>query len=44
MRDIEHACTTSYVMMLLDLRAIVDRHIPAAEVDHARALRDMQIV
>ena len=43
-RDIEHAGIAPNMMMLLDLRTIVDRHIPAAEVDHARALRDMQVI
>jgi hypothetical protein len=32
------------MMMLLDLRAVIDRHIPAAKIDHASALCDMQVV
>jgi hypothetical protein len=43
-RHIEHTRITSYVVVLFDLRTVVDRHIPAAEVDHACALRDVQIV
>src|SRR5699024_42586 len=35
-RYIEHAGLTAYGVMLVDLRAVVDRHVPAAEVDHAR--------
>jgi hypothetical protein len=31
-------------MMLFDLRTVVDRHVPAAEVDHASALLDVQVI
>jgi hypothetical protein len=28
-------------MVFLDLRAVVERHVPAAEIDHLRAKRAM---
>ena len=36
-RDVEHAGVAAHRVMLVDLRAVVDRHVPAAEIDHARA-------
>ena len=36
-RYVEHAGVAAHGVMLVDLRAVVDRHVPAAEVDHARA-------
>ena len=33
---IEHACIGAHRVVLIDLRAVVDRHVPAAEVHHAR--------
>ncbi len=36
-RDIEHAGVAAHLVMLLDLRAVVERHVPAAEVDHLGA-------
>jgi hypothetical protein len=35
-RDVEHAGIAAHGVVLLDLRAVVDRHVPAGEVDHAR--------
>jgi hypothetical protein len=40
-RDVEHAGVAPHGVMFLDLRAVIDRHVPAAEVDHARAERAM---
>jgi ABC-type taurine transport system substrate-binding protein len=40
-RDVEHAGVTPHGMMLLDLGAIADRHVPAAEIHHARPGGDM---
>jgi hypothetical protein len=37
MRDVEHAGVRAHLMVLVDLRAIGDRHVPAAEIDHAGA-------
>ena len=37
MRDIEHAGVIANLVMFFNLRAVVDRHVPAAKVDHARA-------
>ena len=34
---VEHAGVASHRVVLLDLRAVVHRHVPAAEVDHACA-------
>src|SRR5213076_2199197 len=35
-RNVEHARIATHRMVLLDLRAVGDRHVPAAEVDHLR--------
>ena len=43
-RDVEHARVAPHGVVLLDLRAVVDRHVPAAEIDHARAGRDMEVI
>ena len=42
--DVEHAGVAAHVVMFLDLRAVVDRHVPAAEVDHLGAERTMGVV
>jgi hypothetical protein len=42
--DVEHAGVATYLMVFLDLRAVVKRHVPAAEVDHAGAERDVQVI
>src|SRR3546814_8310960 len=36
-RDVEHAGIAAHLVVLLDLRTVVERHVPAAEVDHLRA-------
>ena len=36
-RDVEHAGVAAHRVVLLDLRAVVDGHVPAAEVHHAGA-------
>ena len=36
-RHVEHAAIAPHGAMLLDLRAVGDRHVPGAEVDHFRA-------
>ena len=33
-RDVEHARVAAHRVVLLDLRAVADRHVPAAEIDH----------
>ena len=38
-RDVEHAGIVAYRVVLVDLRAVVDRHVPPAEIDHPRAGR-----
>ena len=43
-RDVEHAGVAAHLLVLLDLRAVVDRHVPAAEVDHLRAERAVGFV
>ena len=35
--DVEHAGVAAHGVVFLDLGAVVDRHVPAAEVDHAGA-------
>jgi hypothetical protein len=35
-RDVEHARVATHGVVLVDLRAVVQRHVPAAEIDHAR--------
>ena len=42
-RDVEHAGIAAHGMVLLDLRAVVDGHVPAAEVDGAGPGRDVGI-
>jgi hypothetical protein len=42
-RYVEHARIAPHRVMLLDLRAVIDRHVPAAEVDHAGAEVDMRL-
>jgi hypothetical protein len=36
-RDIEHPRAAAHRVMLVDLRAVVHRHVPAAEIDHPGA-------
>src|SRR5438105_5941823 len=36
-RDVEHARGAAHGVVLADLRAVLHRHVPAAEVDHAGA-------
>ena len=36
-RDVEHPGVAAHRAVLVDLGAVVDRHVPAAEIDHARA-------
>ena len=36
-RHVEHAGVVAHRMVLVDLRTVVDRHVPAAEIDHPRA-------
>jgi len=43
-RDVEHAGVAAHRMVLLDLRAVIDRHVPAAEVDHAGAGGDVDVI
>ncbi len=41
---VEHARVATHAVVLLDLRAVIDRHVPATEVDHARAAGDVRFV
>lgn len=41
--DVEHAGIAADAVVLLDLGAVVDRHVPAAEVHHAGAGRDVRV-
>ena len=43
-RDVEHACVATHAVVFLDLGAVVDRHVPAAEVDDARRGCDVRFV
>jgi hypothetical protein len=36
-RHVEHARVGAHRTVLVDLRAVVDGHVPAAEIHHARA-------
>jgi hypothetical protein len=40
-RDVEHAGIAAHGMVLLDLRAVVDGHVPATKVDGAGPGRDV---
>lgn len=41
---VEDAAVTPNLMVLLDLRTVVQRHVPTAEIDHLGAERDVQLV
>lgn len=41
---VEDAAVTPDLMVLLDLRTVVQRHVPTAEIDHLGAERDVQLV
>jgi hypothetical protein len=41
---IEHPAVASHLMVLLNLRAVVQRHIPTAKIDHFRAKGEMQVI
>jgi nicotinate-nucleotide pyrophosphorylase len=43
-RDVKYTGGTPHRMMLIDLRAVRDRHIPAAEVHHARTERQVKVI
>jgi len=43
-RDIEHTAVTSYLMVLLDLRTVMQWHIPTAKIDHLRAKGEVQVI
>ncbi|MNL90118.1 hypothetical protein D3C87_2209180 [compost metagenome] len=36
-RDIEDPAVAAHLMVLLDLRAVMQWHVPTAKVDHLRA-------
>ncbi len=42
-RNVEHAGVAAHRVVLFDLRAVVQRHFPTAEVDHPRTGRDVSI-
>jgi folate-binding Fe-S cluster repair protein YgfZ len=41
---IEHTAITTHLMVLFDLRAIVQGHIPTAKIDHLRAEGEMKVI
>ena len=43
-RHIEHPAVATHLMVLLDLRAIVQRHVPTAEVDHLGTQGEVQVI
>ena len=43
-RDVEHAGRLAHQVVLVELRTVVDRHVPAAEIDHLRAERAVGLV
>src|SRR4029453_1011665 len=43
-RNIEHAGVATLSVMFFDLRAVVHRHVPAAEIAHGGAGRDVGVV
>ena len=43
-RHVEHAGVTTHGVVLLDLGAVGDRHVPAAEVHHPRAGGDVEVM
>ena len=43
-RHVEHAGIAAHRVVLFDLRAVVQRHVPAAEVDDFGALQNMGVV
>ncbi|MCY1178412.1 hypothetical protein D9M73_187590 [compost metagenome] len=42
--NVEHAAVATYLVVLLDLRSIVQGHVPTAEIDDLRAKCYMQVV
>ena len=40
-RHVEHAGGAAHRVVLFDLRTVVQRHFPTAEIDHPRAGRDV---
>ena len=43
-RHVEHARIAAHRMVLFDLRSIVQRHFPAAEIDDFRTLQDVGVI
>jgi len=41
---IKHPAVASHLMVLFNLRAVVQRHIPTAKIDHFRAKGEMQVI
>ncbi|MNY37217.1 hypothetical protein D3C86_1717630 [compost metagenome] len=42
--DVEDPAVAAHLMVFLDLRAIVQRHVPATEVDHLGAQGEVQVI
>ncbi|MNS62652.1 hypothetical protein D3C72_957210 [compost metagenome] len=42
--NIEHPAIAAHLMVLLDLRAIVQGHVPATEIDRLGAKRQVQVI
>jgi hypothetical protein len=41
---IEHTAIAAHLMVFLDLRAVMQRHIPTAKIDHLRAEGEMKVI
>ena len=44
MGNIEHPAIAAHLMVLLDLRAVMQGHVPTAKIDHLRAEGEMQVI
>jgi hypothetical protein len=41
---IENPAIAAHLMVFLDLRAVMQRHIPTAKIDHLRAEGEMKVI
>ncbi len=44
MGNIEHPAIAAHFVVLLDLRAVMQWHVPTAKIDHLRAEREVQVI
>ncbi|MNI54196.1 hypothetical protein D3C73_1090830 [compost metagenome] len=42
--DIKNPAIAAHLMVLLDLRAVMQRHVPTAKIDHLRAQREVKVI